>query len=128
MRMSDQEITRERGRFWLSFRGPVLWFLIMFAGAIVSTAGGPRLAATHWPGTWSEIIYLASCFAALVSLGAYALQIVLKTKLDPFAVRVHVVMCDTCHRVKRRDCEDRCECGGKFDDFDNWMWIDESEK
>lgn len=128
VRKSTHKITRERGHLWLSFRGPVLWFLIMFAGAIVLTAQGPRTAVAHWPSTWFEVISRATVFAAVVAIGVYVLQIILNSKLDPFAVKVDVVMCDTCHRVKRRDGEASCECGGKFNDFDNWMWVDQPEK
>lgn len=125
---SSPQITRERGRLWLSFRGPVLWFVTMFAGGIMLAAQGPRHAVAHWPSTWSEVILSATSFAAFVAIVTYVLQIVLKARLYPFSVRVDVVMCDTCHRVKRRDREGCCECGGKFDDFDNWTWIDEGEQ
>ena len=112
----------------MSFRGPVLWFVTIFAAGIISAAQGPRLAVTHWPGTWSEVILSATSFAAFVAIVNYGLQLVLKTRLYPFGVRVDVVMCDTCHRVERRNREGCCECGGKFEDFDNWTWIDEGEK
>lgn len=128
VRKSNQEITKERGRLLWSFRGPVLWFLIMFAGAVLLTLQGPRIAAAHWPTTWSEVIYRATLFATVVAIGVYALQIVFKTQLDPLAVRGHFVMCETCHRVKRRDREASCECGGKFDDLDNWRWTDEGDE
>ena len=125
---SHQQITRERGRQWLSFRGPILWFVTMFVGGIMLAAQGPRRAVSHWPSTWSEVILCAISFAALGAIVNYALQVVLKTRLYPFGVRVDVVICDTCHRVKRRDRDGRCECGGKFDDFENWTWVDGGEK
>ena len=128
VRKSSQRVTKAPSGSRLSFRGPVLWFMIMFAGAIVLTARGPRFPAAHWPSTWFEVISSAALSAAVVAIGVYVLQIVLKTRLDPFAPKVDVVICDTCYRVKRRDGETGCECGGKFDDFDNWTWIDEGEK
>lgn len=128
VRKSNQRVIKKPSGFWLCFRGPVLWFITTFAGAIVLTARGPRLPAAHWPSTWSEVISRAALSAAVVAIGVYALQIVLKIRFDPFAVRVDVVICDTCHRVKRRDAEASCECGGKFDDFDNWMWKDDGDK
>jgi hypothetical protein len=128
VRKTNQHNTSKCGRLWLSFRGPVLWFLVTFAGGILLALRGPYLAVTHWPSTWPEVISSATSFAAVFAIGSYALQILLKRRLVPFAVECDVVMCDTCHRVKQRDRETTCECGGKFDDFDNWTWIEESQE
>lgn len=43
VRKSNQQVTRERSRFWLCFRGPVLWFVTVIAVAIALTARGVRL-------------------------------------------------------------------------------------
>lgn len=122
VRKSSQQIAKER-RMWSSFRGPLLWFLIMFVGGVALTFQGPRFPVTHWPSTWQEAFCVAVFPAAIVAVVAYLLQLILKKRITVLD-DVDVVICDACHRVKRRDSESTCECGGKFEDFDNWTWIE----
>jgi hypothetical protein len=127
MRKDNKIVARERRRVWLCFRGPVLLFVICFLADFVLGIQGPRqsVAGTHWPDTFSKILRDAVCIATIVAVAGYALQIVFRRKLDPLAIHAKVVICDTCHRVKHRDGDGNCECGGMFDDFDNWTWVEE---
>jgi len=127
MRKSDQQMARERSRLWLSFRGPVVLFLIVFIGGIGIAIQGPRRNAGegHWPTTLSAIFINATMIATVAAIAGYALQLVLRRTIRPLDTGVKVVICDTCYRVKRRDGENKCECGGTFDDFDKWTWIDD---
>jgi len=124
VRKSNEQIARERRRSWLSFRVPILWFLIFFVGGIGIALQGPRRQAQHWPRTWSEILSGAAVDAGVIAIVAYAVQLLCKERLDPGRVGADVVMCDTCHRVKHPDNQSKCECGGTFDDFEKWTWID----
>jgi hypothetical protein len=73
----------------------------------------------------SDILAVATIVAAVVAIAGYALQLVLRRTIRPLDTGVKVLICDTCHRVKHRDGENKCECGGTFDDFDKWTWIDD---
>jgi hypothetical protein len=37
-----------------------------------------------------------------------------------------LLICDRCFRTKSADRKQYCECGGTFEDFDLWKWVDES--
>ena len=63
--------------------------------------------------------------AAAVALVVYVLQLLLRREIDPLRVGGKVVICEKCNRIQHPNCAGRCECGGKFDDFDNWTWIDD---
>jgi hypothetical protein len=126
MRKTDQQMTRERSRVWLSFRGPAWLFLICFLAFIATAIQGPGLRGHVWSGpeSWPEAFFGATVIGAVAAVIHYALQLVLRRRLDPLATHVNVVICDACYRVKRRDGESTCECGGTFEDFDNWTWDD----
>lgn len=104
-----------------------MWFLIVYVLGVAIAIQGPRRSVTHWPSTWREVLSGSVLCAAVVAIVAYALQLVLRKKIDPLGIDADVVFCDTCHRVKRRDSQARCECGGRFDDLDNWNWIDDEK-
>jgi hypothetical protein len=124
-RKSDEELARARSRLWLSFCGPLLWFLVLFVSAIVLAFEGPRGPVQRWPQTWPQIFSFSVRGAAIGALVVYVLQLVAQRKIDPFRTNRKVVICETCHRVQYPNSEGKCECGGKLDDFDNWTWIEE---
>jgi hypothetical protein len=59
---------------------------------------------------------------ALAAGVGYVSQLVLKRRI--MQDNVKVMMCNTCHRIKRPDGIDRCDCGRTYEDFDDWTWID----
>ena len=124
MRKSDVQVARERNRVWLSFVEPAILFLICFLATIGIAIQGPRVAVVNWPDTWSEMLFESAIIATVVAIAGYVLQVVLRRKLSSLTKYGKIVICDTCHRVEHRDGESKCECGGTFDDFDKWTWID----
>jgi hypothetical protein len=110
---------------WRSFCAPILWSLIIFIADIARSIQGPRFAVMHWPRTWHEILSTALLFAVIAGLVVYVLQLAIGRPLSPFEFGAKVVICDTCYRVKRRDSDEKCECGGMFEDFENWTWIED---
>ena len=129
VRKSGHQMARERNRLWLSLGGPVFSFLIMFIGGIGIAIQGPRRAGGSWPSTWPEVLSSATLLAGIVAVFHYSLQLVLQRRISALGISSdEVVICDTCYRVKRRDGEGICGCGGTFDDVDKWTWIDEDEK
>ena len=71
VRKGAEQIARERGRFWRSFRGPVVWFLILFFAGLVKGILGPFRPVRQWFGSWSELVSFAAVFAAVVAIVAY---------------------------------------------------------
>lgn len=71
------------------------------------------------------MLVVATIFAMVVAIACYALQLILRREIDPLASHAKVEICDTCHRVKRRNGESKCECGGTFEDLDKWIWTDD---
>jgi hypothetical protein len=124
IRKSEDQIARERPNLWLSFRGPLLWFLILLVLGTFITIEGPRGAVQRWPETWGAILANSIVLAGISSLIVYVLQLVLRRKIDPLEINGKFVICDNCHRVTRPGDKARCECGGRFDDFDNWIWTE----
>ena len=124
VRKSVEQIASERRTLWHSFRGPAAWFVVTLAAEIVLAIQGPRLHVEHWPRTWSQILFIATMVAVVVAVVIYVLQVILGTT-DPLRLRAKTLICDSCHRVKDRDCEKSCECGGKFEDFQLWKWVDD---
>jgi hypothetical protein len=130
VRKSGQQAAAESNRVWLWFRGPIVVFVVCFAMIIMVVVRGPRqgIAQAPFPNSLSECLYAATRFGTIAAIVDCILQIVFQRRLDPLAIRAKVVICDTCHRVKHRDSENKCECGGMFDDFDNWTWTDGDEE
>jgi hypothetical protein len=129
VRKSEQQMAAERSRPWLSFSGPAVLFVICFLADLGIALRGPfyPTGQGHWPVTWSAMLGGAAFVATVVAIATYILQLVLRRRLDPWAIHAKVVICDTCHRVKHRDAENKCECGGAFDDFNKWTWIGDEE-
>jgi hypothetical protein len=119
---TDEQIRRSR-RFWLSFRGPILWFLLLFVGGIVAISVRPRENGGRGPGTLHEIVMSSMVLAAIAGIVIYVLQLILRRRIDPLEVSGKIVICPKCHRVARPSRDGFCECGGRFDDFDNWEWV-----
>ena len=127
VRKSSEKTAREHRRLWLSIRGPVAWFVVVYVAEVAFAIQGPYRHVDHWPSTLSQILSGAALIAATFAVVLYVLQLVLRSG-DPLRLGSKLVMCDTCHRVKHFDRKDTCECGGKFEEFDNWTWIDGDAK
>lgn len=134
VRKTDEQKAKERRRLWFSFSGPALLFIGGFLAVVVKVLIGshPPARSSNWPGSWSQIfprlvvaiVLFAACIGIVVALSGYILQLILGRKILGVG-GAKVVMCNTCYRVKRRDRENQCECGGEFEDFDNWTWVDD---
>ena len=120
---SPEQIAAERRGLWRHVRGPLLWFLLMFVGGIGLAIQGPRLHEEHWPSNLSEMILGAAFSAGVFVIAIYALHFIFGMNVPWAAPKI--MICDTCHRVKHRDGESRCQCGGTFDDFDTWTWVED---
>jgi hypothetical protein len=117
------ELERDSARF--DFRGPAIVLITWFLGDIALAVQGPRQNVNaHWPGSWFETISIAAFSATVAATVSYVLQLLFRKRIGSLLFPTRVEICDNCHRVRRRGGESSCECGGTFDDFDRWTWID----
>ena len=128
VRKSDQRVPRRNNRVWLFLRGPAVLFVACLLTNVGVLIQGPRQrAGMPWPQGWSEIISHSALFAMVVAAGDCLLQLVLQRNLDPLALSQRLSCATLATGLEHRDGRHKCECGGTFDDFDNWTWIDENE-
>jgi hypothetical protein len=128
LRKSEELLAKEHYRR-LSFLEPALLWLTCVAATVAIFLEGPRFPTNGvWPTTWSKVVYKAALLGTIVAIADCILQVFFRKSIMSFVRPLHVVMCDNCHRVKHRDRQTMCECGGTFDDFDNWMWVDENQQ
>jgi hypothetical protein len=131
VRKSEEQAARERSRRSRSFGEPAALAAVCFLCFFGKLAEAPRFPGQHGPYSWSEILGFSTFAAAVVAIAGYVVQVACQRPLSSVVSALSsttVVMCDTCHRVKRRDREQKCECGGTFDDFENWTWIEGDEE
>lgn len=122
VRKSDQQIASER-RVWCSFGGPLVAFVIFFIGTIALAIQGPRRHVEYWPVTWPQILQSAVAYASFLAIMVYALQILFRRRINFLAIKGRVAICSKCHLLKNTDRNKVCECGGTFENADNWTWI-----
>jgi hypothetical protein len=131
VRKGDRETAAKHPRVWMCLRGPAVVFLFGFLAMVGGGVEGPRTSVEAWPQSFSEILYCAAVFATAAAIAVYVLQLILRRPLDLvgmlFAGHVKVVICNSCYRVKERDAATKCECGGTFEDFDRWTWVEDEE-
>lgn len=116
IRRTSEEIVRLRRRHWL--RRAVLMSVMLctlcFAGPYVGKGGG-------LPGkllSWEQKFYLSLAIGFVVGILSYAIE----GGFGCFPVSDHVTICNTCHKIVTGKKDMRCECGGVYENFDEWTW------
>jgi hypothetical protein len=132
IRKSDEQAAserrHERRQVWLSYEEPAVVFLVCLVGFVGRSIIGPsRPVQAAGPTSFHEIFVVAAAVATMAAIVGYGLQIIFGRRLFSLVPGPKVDMCDTCHRVKRRDTESTCECGGSFEDIEEWTWVDDEE-
>ena len=129
MHKTPEELRDQRRELRRAFGGPL--FLGLLAGAC-SVIG--RLSSFLEPG---QVLRPPSTLGALLGGGAaVGLSVAVVTYLFQLVIGRHaleadlmgprkVLICDQCHRMKNSDGQPSCDCGGAFEDFDLWKWVDE---
>jgi hypothetical protein len=130
IRKTNSQLASERNRIWLSFGGPAVLFFICVICNLIIVIRGPLDGGNHarWPSTWSEALGISFFVGTFGAVIGYVLQIVFRKKLASLITYGKIVICSKCHRVKYLDQETTCECGGTFENFDNWTWVDEDRR
>ena len=127
VRKSDQQMAKEnkdRNRVGLSFSGPALLFIICFFATIGIEVQGRRGLAWTAPAPWPDILFRSTAIGTVAAILGYIVQLVLQRRIL-VGGGGHIVICNTCYRVKHLDSKISCECGGVFEEFDKWTWIDD---
>jgi hypothetical protein len=124
---TTKEIADQRRKLWFAFGGPFfILILVFFCGVIKDMAG--LYKAGHSPSrefTLGQILSFASGFAVSAAIVTYLCQLLFGRPLLSLMEKSKVLICDKCFRMKNSDGQQSCECGGKFEDFDLWKWIDD---
>ena len=133
MRKTVDELDSECHRPWLAFGGPAAVSFLAFIGSFVMGLVGPRnyygtqAGATNPPTTWGEALATSALRALVMAIAAfpcpYVYQLLAGRRL--FSISSKVEICNKCYRVKSSDGEEACSCGGRFEDFDLWKWVDD---
>jgi len=66
-------------------------------------------------------------FFVLSYLGQILTGNLLIFALDFYGAPVSTVICNTCHRTKTMDKALLCDCGGTFEPFENWKWVEDEK-
>lgn len=133
VRKNDRRVSKRAGRVWPFLRSSLVWFFLGFVLSVGITLRGPmRGVCNSWPTTWCDTLTFAAQVGAVLAIVAFAFQLILQRRISFFecleegdSSNAKVVICNECHRVKNRDRDDTCECGGSFEDFDDWTWIED---
>ena len=112
---------------WLSLGEPAVLFIVCFFARHCYARPGPSLSHSKDVGLTHglRLSSHATVFATIAAIVCYVLQVLFGRRLSSLIPDSKVDICDSCHRVKRRDGKSTCECGGTFEDFDKWTWADE---
>jgi hypothetical protein len=125
VRKSNQEIEAQRKSLWLFFRGPLIWSVIIFFCGLAVSIQGPSVGGGTWFSNWADVLKYTTKFSFFIAIVLYVLQLVFQWRIDPLVLGSKAVICNKCHEFQKASNEFNCKCGGKFEDFDNWKWIDE---
>ena len=128
-----EKIDNERSHVWLAFGGPLkISSIAFFIGLVVAfvpprpwpgqTGGGPDTLA----GRLAITPYVALTFAMIAFLVVYLFQVLYgRPALSLFSKEGKFLVCNKCYRVKSPDGQPSCGCGGEFEDFALWKWVEE---
>ena len=141
VRKTAGEILKERSTLWKRLPSLMLAGFFGFCVGISATCGGGgggRYGGPYQPGkfTWPGVL-IAVVLGGLAMLYAHVVQMRFREKM--FANRCRslfrggilppknlgVQICNTCHQTKLYDRQSDCDCGGKFENIDDWKLVDD---
>jgi hypothetical protein len=124
VRKTIEDIASERRKLWLAFGGPLIFALLMFVACIIRAFIGPFRPQENLPSSFWGLLVRTSEFSLIVAILAYLCQVLFgKTIFSLFESKVQI--CDSCYHMKSPDGQQSCNCGGKFEDFRLWKWVDD---
>jgi hypothetical protein len=129
MRKDAEDASKERQKLWLAAFGSSLsGFVIIFVMGVIVSLTGPLMPVSgplKGFSSFEDAIIHSLKTALIVGILFYFLYILSKGTLPGLSCHSTVMICDKCFRVKNNDGKEACECGGKFEDFSLWKWVDD---
>lgn len=128
MHKTIDEVSAEENKSRTSFRIPAFWGIMAFACALVRSSGYITFRSIAFPPRNSDLYHAflhALILAGLTFAIVYLCQRFLGWNMFPRANDRKTVICNRCFRVKSADDQESCKCGGKFEDFKLWKWVDD---
>ena len=123
------DIAREHKKIWLSFGGPSMLSIIGFIAGIFMGLVGPINPIvgipSYSPSCLSDLITQSFKLGLFLFFVVYLWQILAGKPFFPLMYLSKILICNKCFKVKRSDGNQSCDCGGKFEDFDLWKWVEE---
>ncbi len=136
VRKTPEEIAKERNTLWRRLSSLMMAAFLGFGLSIALMSGGRY--GPHHPITSAGFL-LAVAVGLIAMVAAYLAQLRFGKPLfsrycgQPSGGRYSPPgyegsqICDTCHRVRPYDPQQVCDCGGKFEDLDDWKWVEDGE-
>lgn len=126
-RKSSDEIANENRVPWRSFGGPAIALVLGFLGSMAIFFQGPRVGpASHWPATLGDATCQSLFAGVIAAIVVFIAQLVYRTRDVSSLGKTPAVICSGCHRTKTRDQQAACACGGQFEPFQHWKWVDDA--
>jgi hypothetical protein len=122
VRKCAEETASERKSLRLSLSGPIIWCLVSFAGILGLEISGPRqgINGLGRGTTFPAMLMRAALVGVAAGVVGYVIQLVRGRRIGS----PRALICAECHIAKNPDRAEKCKCGGTFEDFDNWKWVD----
>jgi hypothetical protein len=130
---TPEDIAAEHKKLWSAFGGPLGFSLLLFILLLIVCLLRPsyRGGVSYRPFTFVERLVFTLKFALISSViafpCAYLLQVWLKRPIWSIlsSYQTKVMICNKCFQVKSADDKPTCDCGGTFELFDLWKWVND---
>jgi hypothetical protein len=125
---SPEDIAKERRKIWLSFGGPFMIFILGMILCIIRSLVGPINpihGGQYSPDSWDNAIIHSLKTSLIMAIIVYLLQLLFAKPFLSIIYPSKVMICNKCYKVKSSDGQQSCDCGGNFEDFDLWKWVDD---
>jgi hypothetical protein len=126
-----EDIADQRRNVRTRFGEPIFLGLLVFACLIVRRwAGIPRDGPNLFrPATVTEFVVGTAILGLVIAVISYLLQVIFgRSVFELLTVQPKVLICDKCYQTKSSVGRQSCDCGGTFEDFELWKWVDEPSR
>lgn len=77
----------------------------------------------HDPLPWPRALYSSFLLSLLLATLLFLFQSVYGWRLP----HDRIMTCSTCHKMQSFNEKPACACGGIFEDFDAWRWVEDND-
>lgn len=126
-------IDEQKNRAWSAFGGPLLFAVLGFVAGLCAPFKQQYRYASDVPSYAGDVTmapYCGLCFALFAFVLSYLTQVFLQKPLLAFFTdkQTKTLICNQCYDVKSPDGQPTCSCGGHFEDFSQWKWVDDEAR